>query len=410
MKMLTRAAVGLLAAMLCAPAIASDANIGLTIASPAGYIPAGALYCADANGKAAACNFGSGGGGGGTTSLTGTVVSGDQAYTAGSNQPFNLTATGRLKVGLSSAAADGGAAAGFADQIAGIGASDGLQHAFRLDSGLNLKVAVANFPATQPVSGSVTVANASLAVTGTFWQPTQPVSSAQLPAILGATTAAGSLPVALSTDGPVGQKTDAANGATDATAISLIAALKYHSQMLAQLHADMIAATPAGANTIGAVQVTGSSGGVANTGTAAAAGGTSTIGVWGNARGFTFNGATWSLSTKPNTAARITSAAATTNATLVKSSAGDLFDIRAFNTSASPRFLKLYNKASAPTVGTDTPVATYYLPPGAAFSMSLPTPLYFSTGIALAITTGSADSDTGALTAGDIVGLNALYQ
>ena len=32
------------------------------------------------------------------------------------------------------------------------------------------------YPATQPVSGTVTVGNASLAVTGTFWQATQPVS------------------------------------------------------------------------------------------------------------------------------------------------------------------------------------------------------------------------------------------
>jgi len=35
--------------------------------------------------------------------VQGAVVSGDSAYTAGTTQPFNLTATGRLKVGLSSA-------------------------------------------------------------------------------------------------------------------------------------------------------------------------------------------------------------------------------------------------------------------------------------------------------------------
>jgi|SRR5579863_8907220 len=54
---------------------------------------------------------------------------------------------------------------------------------------------VTNFPATQPVSGTVAVSNfpASQAVTGTFWQTTQPVSgtvTATPPALLG-TFAAG---------------------------------------------------------------------------------------------------------------------------------------------------------------------------------------------------------------------------
>lgn len=47
----------------------------------------------------------------------------------------------------------------------------------------NTSVAVTGtfFQATQPVSGTVTVGNASLAVTGTFWQATQPVSIATMP-------------------------------------------------------------------------------------------------------------------------------------------------------------------------------------------------------------------------------------
>src|SRR4051812_15077088 len=42
--------------------------------------------------------------------------------------------------------------------------------------------------------------------------------------------------------------------------------------------------------------------------------------------------------------------AATTNATSVKGSAGTVYGIQAFNTSGATKFLKLYNKASAPTV------------------------------------------------------------
>jgi hypothetical protein len=45
------------------------------------------------------------------------------------------------------------------------------------------------FPATQPVSGAVTI-SAPVAVTGTFWQATQPVSVASLPLPAGAATSA----------------------------------------------------------------------------------------------------------------------------------------------------------------------------------------------------------------------------
>jgi hypothetical protein len=36
-------------------------------------------------------------------------------------------------------------------------------------------------------------------------------------------------------------------------------------------------------------------------------------------------------------------------------------------------------------------------------------PLYFSTGIAYALTTAAADADTGALTAGDVIAMNIAY-
>ncbi len=129
------------------------------------------------------------------------------------------------------------------------------------------------------------------------------------------------------------------------------------------------------------------------------------------AQGSVFNGATWDRAKKPNTTTRIPSAAATTNATSAKASAGDLFHVEAMNTTASVKFLKIYNKASAPTVGTDTPVLTIALPPSnAAFSRSFPTPLYFSTGIAFALTGAAADADATALAAADVVGINLVYQ
>lgn len=97
--------------------------------------------------------------------------------------------------------------------------------------------------------------------------------------------------------------------------------------------------------------------------------------------------------------------AASTNATSLKASAGTLYSLTAFNLNAAVRYLKLYNKASAPTVGTDTPVATFAIPAsttGAGFAISFPLGFDFSTGIAYATTTGAADSDTGGVAANEI--------
>lgn len=108
-------------------------------------------------------------------------------------------------------------------------------------------------------------------------------------------------------------------------------------------------------------------------------------------------------------ASRIVSAAGTTNATSAKASAGTLWAIKGYNAAATARYLKLYNKASAPNVGTHTPVLTLYLSPTTAFALDWWPGRYFDTGIAYALTTGSADNDTGALTAGDVLGLNVEY-
>jgi hypothetical protein len=140
----------------------------------------------------------------------------------------------------------------------------------------------------------------------------------------------------------------------------------------------------------------------------------STVGMYVNSRSLVFNGSTFDREVKPNLTARLLSAAASTNATSVKASAGNLHKIVGTQVNAAARYLKLYNKASAPTVGTDTPVWTFYLPPtavgGGLFTLDFGTqPLYFSTGIAYALTTAAADADTGALTAGDVIAMNIAY-
>lgn len=125
---------------------------------------------------------------------------------------------------------------------------------------------------------------------------------------------------------------------------------------------------------------------------------------------FVYNGTSWDRTTKANLASRIVSSANTTNATSGKASAGNLHQVSAYNTNAAVRYLKLYNKATAPTVGTDTPVLTIPLPPTSIVNFSYPNGgFYFSTGIAYALTTGAADADTGAVGAADILGLNLAY-
>lgn len=107
-------------------------------------------------------------------------------------------------------------------------------------------------------------------------------------------------------------------------------------------------------------------------------------------------------------ASRIPSAAASTNATVAKAGAGDLHGVSGYNAAATARYIKFYDKASAPTVGTDTPVLMYALAPTAMFSFNADG-FFFRTGISYALTTGAPDADTGALTAADIVGLSVTF-
>jgi len=86
----------------------------------------------------------------------------------------------------------------------------------------------------------------------------------------------------------------------------------------------------------------------------------------------------------------------------VKTSAGQVFSISAFNTTAAPLYLKFYNLTAAnTTVGTSTPVLTFVVPgnadsDGAGFIWNNPIGFAFATAICVACTTGVADADTGA--------------
>lgn len=101
--------------------------------------------------------------------------------------------------------------------------------------------------------------------------------------------------------------------------------------------------------------------------------------------------------------------AASTNATSLKGSAGQVYGFQLMNKSTSgAAYVKFYNKATSPTVGTDTPVKVITLAAAASSTQptvvvhSQPLGISFSTGIAFAITGGSGNSDTTAVSAGDV--------
>jgi hypothetical protein len=100
-------------------------------------------------------------------------------------------------------------------------------------------------------------------------------------------------------------------------------------------------------------------------------------------------------------------AAATTNATSVKASTGRVFGWQLTNTTAAAKYVRLYNLAAAPTVGTSTPVYNIVLPANATVNATFPMGIGHSTGIAYAITNAIADLDATAVAANDVLG--AIY-
>tara|TARA_R110000764_G_scaffold132189_1_gene220004 strand:+ start:1577 stop:2458 length:882 start_codon:yes stop_codon:yes gene_type:complete len=102
--------------------------------------------------------------------------------------------------------------------------------------------------------------------------------------------------------------------------------------------------------------------------------------------------------------------ATTTNATAVSSVPANIAILHMENSGDGVRYVKLYNKASAPVVGTDVPLITIGIPAVSSSSFTLPAlvGIDFSIGISFAITLGAADTDATPLTvAANVTGLIA---
>jgi hypothetical protein len=99
---------------------------------------------------------------------------------------------------------------------------------------------------------------------------------------------------------------------------------------------------------------------------------------------------------------------ATTNGALILTGTSNVSSFYATNEGATAAFVKLYNKATAPTVGTDIPEMTIPVPaassgvPGVA---TLPVGFIgfrFALGLGISITGGASHSDTTAVAAGQV--------
>lgn len=103
---------------------------------------------------------------------------------------------------------------------------------------------------------------------------------------------------------------------------------------------------------------------------------------------------------------RVASSAASGNPAVAKASAGRINQFWGQN-AAAITYLQIYNKATAPTLGSDTPILTYPIPASAAFAQTIPSGLPLSNGVAYAFTTDAAGT-TGAAAAA-VTAFNLFY-
>lgn len=97
-------------------------------------------------------------------------------------------------------------------------------------------------------------------------------------------------------------------------------------------------------------------------------------------------------------------AAASTNATSVKGSTARVVGWSLFNNTAAVKFVRLYNKTTAPTVGTDSPALVIPIPANGQITYYSSGGIAFGSGLAYAITNAVADLDATAVAANDVLG------
>lgn len=95
-------------------------------------------------------------------------------------------------------------------------------------------------------------------------------------------------------------------------------------------------------------------------------------------------------------------ALATTNSANVKATAGRVYSVTMMNPSAAAKFVRLYDKATAPTVGTDVAYRVFALTAAGSLTVSFPQGDSYANGIGIAITGAAAYNDATAVAAHDV--------
>ena len=101
-------------------------------------------------------------------------------------------------------------------------------------------------------------------------------------------------------------------------------------------------------------------------------------------------------------------AAATTNATNIKASAGQVFGWYIYNSNAAARKVAFHNTAGAPTAGASV-LFSLMIPPSAGANVEFTNGITFSTGIAITTVTGIANADSAAVALNDLL-INIFYK
>lgn len=95
--------------------------------------------------------------------------------------------------------------------------------------------------------------------------------------------------------------------------------------------------------------------------------------------------------------------AASTNAANVKTSNTNLYSAVAHNTSAATKYIRFYNKGSAPVPGTDTPIVVIAVPASSSKEVIFgAVGMKFASGLGVAITNAAAVLDATVVAAGDV--------
>jgi len=271
------------------------------------------------------------------------------------------------------------------------------------------------YQATQPVSGPLTdtqLRASAIPVTGTFYQATQPVSLASLPALSAGTNAIGKL--AANSGVTIGAVEIAASQSIAVTGtfyqatqpVSIAASVEVTGPLTdTQLRASAVPVTgtfyqatqpvslaslPAlasGSNSIGTVVLTAETTKVIGTVNVAAS---QTIAVTQataanlNATVAIAANQTVQTAATPQSAATYSPSNATTtqyvSSLVAKTSAGTLYSITGFNSKTSSQFIQVHNAASLPSNGA-VPVLIFIVPASSNFSLDLtPYGRYFSPG------------------------------